>query len=91
LPKSDEQIQQLSGEAAAVWGSPVMRDFFEIEIKRMFVNWLNEPDEAERNKIWNQAKGMDLLKARMLGFMAAGRAVERKKDGSIADGIGAII
>ena len=91
MSKTEEQVERLSAEAEQVWNNPLVRDFMDNFVKEMFVEWLNEEDEAKRNRLWGIAKGAEGFKARFLSYLAGGKALAKKKSGAIADGIGSII
>ena len=91
MSKTEDQVTQLSGEAERIWNSPLVRDFMDNFVKEVFVEWTNEQDQTKRDLLWLQVQAADKFKGRFLGYMAGGKAIEKRKDGSVAAGVGPII
>lgn len=91
MSKSDTDISQLSNEAAQVWNHPLVQDFMTNQVQKIFVRWLDERDPGTREQLWNEAQGMTAFKRELMNHMTAGSTLQRKRQGTIADGIGAII
>jgi hypothetical protein len=91
MSKPEDQVRQMSNEAAMVWNHPLVKDFMNNYVKKLFIDWTNAKTPEQRESLWNKAEGAAAFKADMLSHMSAGRAAERKRRGDVSDNLGAII
>ena len=87
--KSEDEVRQLSAEAGMIWNSPLVKDFMENFVKKVFIEWTNEQDPVQRELLWLKVQAADAFKGMFLSYLAGGRALEKKK--GIGDTIGPII
>ena len=80
--KTEDEIRQLSGEADRIWNSPLVRDFMENFVKKVFVEWTNEQDPVQRELLWLKVQAADAFKAMFLSYISGGKALKKKKDES---------
>jgi len=91
MSKTEEDVARLSAEARQVWNHPLVKDFMDNYVQKVFIRWIDEVDPVKRDRLWNEAHGATAFKAVFLSHMAGGRALERKKSGDISSNIGAIV
>lgn len=91
MKKTDEELLQLSAEAQMIWTHPLTQDYLENYIGKLLVRWMAAETVEKRENLWAEAKGVEGFKAHFLSHLAGGRAVEKRKSGGIAEGIGPIV
>jgi len=91
MSKTEEDVERLSNEARQVWGNPLVQDFMSNYPMKIFIQWLDETDPVVREALWNEARGVTAFKRTFLTHLAGGSALKKKREGSIADGIGPIV
>ena len=74
---SDERIRA-GHEARAIIENPLVKDFFDNYIQKLFVDWSNAESAEERERIWNLSEAAKLFKHHFNRYIISGSIEERK-------------
>jgi hypothetical protein len=91
MARTEDDIKRLSAEAAAIWNNPLTQDYMKNYIGKLLIRWMAAATPEERERLHAEAKGVEAFKAHFLSFIAAGKALDKKKESSIAGSIGSIV
>ncbi len=91
MPKTDEDIQRMSAEAAQVWNSSPVQAFITDFVHDCFQKWEIEQDPKERERLWYLMQAGSSFKDMFMRHLIDGKILKKREEGSIADGIGPII
>ena len=87
---SDERIR-IGNEARAIIENPLVKDFFDNYIQKLFVDWSNATSAEERERLWNLSEAAKLFKHHFSRYIISGTIEERKhaeSSGTGSDGTG---
>ena len=90
MPKTNDEIAQLSEQARQVWDNPLVQNFMRNHPQKIFAQWVDERDPAKRELLWNEMRGAEAFARAFMEHLAGGKKIERQKAG-VADTIGPII
>lgn len=74
---SDEKIRA-GNEARMLLENPLVKDFMQNHIQKLFVKWLKATTLEERERLWSEGQVAGEFRQHFQNFITSGRIEERK-------------